>query len=178
MVGAMKKLNHLVVASICIMSFALTAGKSVEILDYCTKSSAKTANMREMNPYRYSGNKVKPFYCKAFHQTKTTVVELLKGMPYKIVFNRAGMPDGQKLEIKIFDSEEGKKNRTMIWSDNSMKEQVAFETKSVSDFDYRTLYIEYVLPAYEKEDITDDIRKKGCVVMTTGYMNEVLETKK
>jgi len=143
-------------------------------IDYCAKDVARENAKKALVPFRYSGSKAKRITVKEYNQIATTDVELLYDVPYRLIFNKAGLPDEQKVDIVIFNKPYPKKNRQELWrnSDYGTKE-VTFETSELGDYT-GDLYIEYVLPAYEGK-ITPDLRLKGCIVLTLGYNNMVIE---
>ena len=141
---------------------------ATEVLDYCVREKSKASAKKDLPPHRYSGSRAKTFYCKNNQQVKTTEIELLKGQHYRLIFDKAGLPIGQSVEVRIYDKPEDKKNRSLLWENTEDRDHFIFETKSIENFKYSTLYVEYFFPAYEKDDISSEVKKKGCVFLTIG----------
>ena len=88
-------------------------------------------------------------------------------MPYRLIFNKDGVPSGQTVNIVIYDKPYGKKNRTELFRHTGSEKEVIFETNSLQD-QYSTLYVEYELPAYE-DDIAEGVSIEGCITLTVGF---------
>ena len=157
----------LVIAFSCALFLAGSVFSQSETVDYCTKEDSRSLSIKNLKPYRYSGFKSKPFEAQPYNQIKETVVELLRDMPYKLIFNKDGLPSAQKVNIVIYDRPYSKKNRTELFRDGGSSKEVVFETASLQD-EYSTLYVEYELPAYE-DDIAEGVSIKGCITITVGF---------
>lgn len=170
----MKKLLPILIIGVIALSF--TGRTSKDPLDYCAKNEAKAQAKVTLKPYRYAGTKSKPFYIKEYHQRKETVIELLYEVPYRIVFYRNGLPEGQMVDISIYDEPYGSKHRELIYRDEGGSEELVFDTKEDLSEDFRgiqRLYIEYFIHPFEgEEELDENVRMKGCVVMTHGYQNK------
>lgn len=140
-------------------------------VDYCIKDNARESAMKKLKPFRYSGFKTKPVTIKEYNQVKETLVTILKDVPYRLIFNSEGLPEGQKVEITIYDKPYGKKNRNVIYEYKGNDKEVMFDTKDAS---YSEMHVEYVFPAFEGK-LNSDMTIKGCVTMTIGYNNLVIE---
>ncbi len=145
-----------------------------EVIDYCERESATERSKKELKPYRYSGAKVKKIKIKEYNQIQETVIEMLYDTKYKIIFNRSGIPDGQKVDIVIYNKPYGKRKREIVWKNTDGEDVVVLETEKL-DEEYDRLYVEYELPAYEK-DVPSGVRITGCMVMTLGYNNMSFHT--
>lgn len=155
---------------LAIFSLVLMTGTSFaqsETVDYCTKDESRAKSVKNLKPYRYSGFKAKPFEAKPYNQIRETIVELLRDMPYRLIFNKDGVPSGQTVNIVIYDKPYGKKNRTELFRHTGSEKEVIFETNSLQD-QYSTLYVEYELPAYE-DDIAEGVSIEGCITLTVGF---------
>jgi hypothetical protein len=140
-------------------------------VDYCIKDNARESAMKKLKPFRYSGFKTKPITIKEYNQVKETLVTILKDVPYRLIFNSEGLPEGQKVEIAIYDKPFGKKNRNVIYEYKGADKEVIFDTKDAS---FTEMYVEYVFPAFEGK-MSSDMAIKGCVTMTIGYNNLIIE---
>ncbi|HBH07319.1 MAG TPA: hypothetical protein DDX92_12035 [Flavobacteriales bacterium] len=147
-----------------------------EIIDYCTKESARRKSSEMLLPYKYSGSRSKSFTLKNYSQTRSMEIDLVHNRPYKIIFNREGIPEGQKLEVYIYDKPNDKKKRYLLFSNNSEEDIVVFETKYVNDFNYSEIFVDLVIPSFPGD--LSGITVKGCLVTTVGYLNETLEDKR
>ena len=148
-------------------NYSVDSDQSDEIIDYCLVDQAREQSYKQLKPYRYSGFKYKSFKAKDYNQVKETIVELLAEIPYKLIFNRKGLPTGQSVNIVVYDRPYGKKNREELFRDSSDNEEVVFETSSLNDY-YKRLYVEYELPAIEAE-LAENVTVKGCMTLTIGY---------
>lgn len=148
-------------------SFIESTPSGQEVIDYCLKDKSREDSYKLLKPYRYSSFKYKSFTAKDYNQVKETIVELLDDMPYKLIFNKKGLPTGQSVNIVVYDKPYGKKNRTELFRNAGSEEVVVFETSSLNDF-YKRLYVEYELPAIEA-DLAENVTVKGCVTLTVGY---------
>lgn len=154
------------------MSFFIFASDGFaqqETIDYCERESITDNTKKELKPYRYSGAKVKKLKIKEYNQIQETVIEMLYDTKYKIIFNRSGIPDGQKVDIIIYNKPYGKRKREIVWKNTDGQDVVEFETESLEE-EYDKLYGEYEMPAYDKE-VPEGVRISGCMVMTIGYNN-------
>ncbi len=147
-----------------------------EIVDYCTRDLSRRKTMKALPPYRYSGSRTKSFTLQNFSQVRHLQIDLVRNRPYRIIFNREGVPEGQLVEIAIYDRPHDKRNRQVLWHDESTDPQVIFETKYVQFFDYDVIYVDVLLPAYEGDLSGPTI--KGCLITTVGYQNVSLSDKR
>ncbi len=145
-----------------------------ETIDYCEREATAEKTKKELKPYRYSGAKIKKLKIKEYNQIQETVIEMLYDTKYKIIFNRSGVPDGQTVDVIIYDKPYGKRNREIVWKSTDGQDLIELETESLEG-EYDKLYVEYEMPAYEKE-VPDGVRIAGCMVMTIGYDNMTFHT--
>lgn len=154
------------------LGFLCLAGSTysqMETINYCERESASDRSKNNLKPYRYSGAKVKKLKIKEYNQIQETVIEMLYDTKYKIIFNRSGLPDGQKVDIIIYNKPYGKRNREIVWKNTDGQEMVELETEKLEG-EYDKLYVEYEMPAYENE-VPEGVRITGCMIMTIGYNN-------
>ena len=147
-----------------------------DIVDYCTRDLARKKAQKELPPYRYSGSRTKTFTLQNFSQIRHLQIDMVRNRPYKVIFNREGVPEGQAVEVAIYDRPHDKKNRQLLYHDSSTDPQVVFETKKVQFFDYDAVYVDVLLPAYLGDLSGPTI--KGCLVITVGYLNVTLSDKR
>ena len=84
-----------------------------------------------------------------------------------------GLPEGQMVDISIYDKPYGKRNRELIYRDEGMSDEIVFDTKEMEDFYYERLYIEYFIHPFEgEEELDENVPIKACVVMSHGYQNK------
>lgn len=169
----MKKLIYSLALAVGLVGLTAATIQQTAV-DACQKEISKEQGKTALLPYRYSGFTSKPFVVKRFNQMKETQVELLKDMPYRIIFDRYGIPDGQKVVIAVYDRPLGHKKRMEIYRNDSSEDQVILDTESLSEVP-STLFVEYEINA--NESTSDEQQVKGCMGLTMGYQTMMFDKK-
>lgn len=149
-------------------------GKGNQPKEFCQRERARATAKEQLKPFRFTGTKARSFYLKDFHQRKETVIELLFDVPYRVIFDRSGLPEGQDIDIMIYDKPYGKRNRTLIFKDDGGSDKIVFDTQEMEE-NYPRLFVEYLIYPYEGPEL-DASYARACITMSHGYMNKRLPT--
>ncbi len=133
----------------------------IQVSEKCNVKALKNELKKELKPdFKYDSSNVNQFTLEAKKQGTELHVPLFSHEKYKLLFNTAGLPCD--FEINIFDKKYGTKNRKLLYavkgSEAHGKHIFSFEPESP-----KAMYIDYLLPASEKENIS------GCIVFLMGY---------
>ena len=156
----------------------------------------------KISPYRYDGSKTSYYIYKTFEQRKEVEVFFFSSNEYKMAFNGGAITDA--IGVEIYDKPKNYGNRTRLFhktgfgassfevtSTELLNALVKAKTMASGDGEVegemseaqakklilKKVYINYILPAKEKEVRTGEdgqtiiVRTKGAVIMTMGYKN-------
>lgn len=149
-----------------------------------------------LKPYRYDGQKTTFFSYKAFEYLKEIEVATIQDTDYRISINAKGIHD-DKIKLRIYDKPKDKKGRVLLYEKEGVGGNVfTFETSGMLEtlkkykrekgveeeiiqlMSLKKLYIDYIIPATERETQMDEesgkekaIVKRGAIIICIGYRN-------
>jgi hypothetical protein len=149
-----------------------------------------------LKPYRYDGSLTTHFSYKEYVYEKEIEISTIQDEEYRLSFNAMGVKnDG--INIKIYDKPKKYNSRTLLYEkDNVSGSEFTVETtemveklitnkreKGVSEevlnhLRIKKLYIDYLIPATERDIQVDDqtgeeykLVTKGAIILAVGYHN-------
>jgi hypothetical protein len=149
-----------------------------------------------LKPYRYDGSLTTHFSYKEYVYEKEIEISTIQDEEYRLSFNAMGVKnDG--INIKIYDKPKKYNSRTLLYEkDNVSGSEFTIETtemveklitnkreKGVSEevlnhLRIKKLYIDYLIPATERDIQVDDqtgeeykLVTKGAIILAVGYHN-------
>lgn len=127
----------------------------------CDVKVLKSELSKELRPdFKYDSSNISKFSLNSDPQEKEIKIPLFSGEKYKMLFNTAAMPSN--FEIQIYDKPKTANNRKLLFSVKD-SEDLTEHTFSYEPKKPRTMYVNYILPASEEENIY------GCAVFLMGY---------
>ena len=149
-----------------------------------------------LKPFRYDGSATTHFSYKEYDYSKEIEIAIFQDEVYRLSFNSMGIKnDG--IKIKIYDKPKKYNSRTLLYEkDNVTGSEFTVETtemvekliaskreKGISEeilnhLRIKKLYIDYIIPATEREIEVDEesgveykVVTKGAVILAVGYNN-------
>lgn len=149
-----------------------------------------------LKPFRYDGSNTTHFSYKEYVYSKEIEIATIQNEVYRLSFNTMGIKnDG--ISIQIFDKPKKYNSRTLLYEkDNVSGSEFTVETtemknklieakraKGVSDeilshLRIKKLYVDYIIPATEREIELDEqtgveykVVTKGAIILAVGYKN-------
>ncbi len=149
-----------------------------------------------LKPYRYDGAKTTYFTYKSFEYMKEVEIVTLQKSEYRLSFNANGIHH-DKIQIKIYDKPKEAAGRVLLYEKSSVGGNVfKFETGDMLEklkaaklakgtdpavvdlMRIKRLYIDYIIPAVDRETETDNatgksklVAPKGAIILAVGYSN-------
>ncbi len=134
---------------------------------YCPKDEVVIKCRKALVPFKYTNMVVNRIVFKRFNYVKENSIPLYYDARYRFVFNTELLP--KDIKIRIYDKPQTERKRKQLAEFESSQKQFTFEP-NVEDGLYE-VYINYFVPAYIADDGSSFI--KGCVILMTGYEDEV-----
>ncbi|UTW62042.1 hypothetical protein KFE98_18835 [bacterium SCSIO 12741] len=163
----MKK-SQLYVLLIAIL-MACSVGVSAQSSSYCPKDEVVVKCRKALVPYKYTNMVVKRIVYKRYNHIDEVSIPLYYDARYRIVFNTELLP--KDIKIEIYDKAQGEKKRKLLASFESSEKQFNYEP---DDDGIYQVYVNFLIPAYIADDGSSFL--KGCLVMMTGYEDEIAES--
>jgi hypothetical protein len=149
-----------------------------------------------LKPYRYDGSLTTHFSYKEYVYEKEIEISTIQDEEYRLSFNAMGVKnDG--INIKVYDKPKKYNSRTLLYEKDNVsgseftvettemlekliesKRTKGFSEEVLSHLRLKKLYIDYLIPATEREMQVDEqtgqeykIVTKGAIILAVGYHN-------
>lgn len=160
----------------------------------------KKASRSALKPYRYDGIKTTYFSYKSFDYIKEVEIGTIQNTDYRLSFNANGI-HYDKIRVRVYDKPQGYKGRVLLYEKDGVggneftcetnnmldKLKAAKLEKGVSQnivdvMQLKKLYIDYIIPATDRETEIDEqtgnevmVIQKGAIIVSVGYENIPIE---
>lgn len=138
---------------------------------YCPKDEVVVKCRKALVPFKYTNMTVNRIVFKRSNYTKEISIPLYYDANYRMVFNMELLP--KDIKVKIYDQSQMEKKRNVLDEFDSSEKQHVFEPDMEANKGLYEVYVNFLIPAYIADDGSSFI--KGCVVLMTGYEDEVSE---
>lgn len=149
-----------------------------------------------LKPYRYDGSLTTHFSYKEYVYEKEIEISTIQNEEYRLSFNAMGVKnDG--INIKVYDKPKKYNSRTLLYEKDNVsgseftvettemlekliesKRTKGFSEEVLSHLRLKKLYIDYLIPATEREMEMDEqtgqeykVVTKGAIILAVGYHN-------
>ena len=152
-------LTLLTVATLALTTHAQHQVGGVQIKDHCDLAATKQTAKKALVPYKTEYSKNYRITYKGYDQIKEFKINLLGGVPYRLVFNTEGLP----LDVRVLVTDKDRLNkRATTLMDVTGEELSVLNIGGEDDeFDPNKVYVAIFIPAVENLDPV--VRQKGCI---------------
>lgn len=152
----------------------------------------RVAARANLKPFKYDGTKSTYFNYKTFTHAKEVEILTVQNTNYKFCFN-GNMIKGENITIEIYDKPMGANGRTLVYSKSdigsgdfevtmdemndtfrSKKSEVIKDEKLLSQMRLKKVYINYIIPASDREFETVETYEGTKEITTIQYSAIVL----
>ena len=149
-----------------------------------------------LKPYRYDGSKTTHFSYKQYNYFKEVEIGTVQNSEYRLSFNSNGIRHDQ-IKVQIYDKSSKYKSRVLLYEKDGVgqneftvetgpmidklkevKREKGVEEEIIARMRLKKLYINYIIPAIDREievdpETGDEVRivTKGAIVLAIGYSN-------
>lgn len=157
-------LRFLLIGAITLSSFL---GYAQTQHSYCPKDDVVVKCRKALVPFKYTNLVVNRITFKRFNYIKEINIPLFYDARYRLVFNTELLP--KDIKIEIYDRPQTEKKRKKLDEFDSSQKQFTYEPNPEDGL--TEVYVDFLIPAFIADDGSSFI--KGCVVLITGYEDEV-----